>query len=218
MATLYEILGVDKLATSAQIELGYKQSLRKLTETAEHDDSEEGLLHVRVLKEAYTVLSSPSRRQNYDEKLDGSRMHGVRTDDRSSFPWIKTTLFAAVLIAGGLAYHRAQLNNQRIEQEAAQAKAAKEQAEREAWAAEQAAKQRLEEEKQLAEARRRETEQIRRDSQLSHERYVQFQVQAKRDKDMEDRKRLEEERLALRKSQEQAEAWKRALAIPIRRH
>ncbi|MES2071885.1 MAG: DnaJ domain-containing protein [Pseudomonadota bacterium] len=205
MATLYEILGVDKLATSAQIELGYKQSLRKLTESAEHDDSEEGLLHVRVLKEAYTVLSSPSRRQNYDEKLGGT--HSVRADDRSSFPWIKMTLFAAVLIAGGLAYHRVQLNNQRIEQEAAQAKAAKEQAEKEALAA----KQRLEEEKQLAEARRWETEQIRRDSQLSHEKYVQFQAQAKRDKEME-------ERMAIRKSQEQTEAWKRALAIPIRRH
>ena len=108
---------------------------------------------------------------------------------------------------------------------AAKAKAeqeAKEHAEADALAEVLAERKREYDNNMSENSRRYEMEKARRESQIDHDRIVTFQQQAKRDEENEERKKLrlqqEQERQATARAQGQMDAWKRALAIPIRRH
>jgi len=66
----YEILGVPRNATFAQIKRRYKQLVRKYhPDVADTDKATAHRLFIQI-REAYEVLSDPSRRRAYDATLD----------------------------------------------------------------------------------------------------------------------------------------------------
>ena len=74
MKTLYDVLGVAADATHSQIENGYRVCLEAFidsqgtVETAEADAR-----RMRLIREAYLLLSSPKRRSAYDRRLQRYR-------------------------------------------------------------------------------------------------------------------------------------------------
>ncbi|HXA48325.1 MAG TPA: DnaJ domain-containing protein, partial [Burkholderiaceae bacterium] len=130
MKTLYDVLGVSNQATAAQIEAGYKFCLDALTAEGRTSTHEDDTILAKALKEAFAVLSSPSRRQDYDRKLKEKEQVRYQEVEKSSSPWIPATVMVLALIGGGV-YYKIQAHNQEVERialETAKAKAEAEQA------------------------------------------------------------------------------------------
>jgi curved DNA-binding protein CbpA len=235
MKTLYDILGVGMQASPAQIEQAYKSGLHSLggdVKTMVETD----LLKAKALKEAYSVLSIPSRRQAYDDKLKGrpqSSPHAAyQVVEQAPFPWIKAAI-AALLLIGGFTYYKAQEHKAAMERAAAEATKA-------GAAAELAAKQveveqarldqqRLAAQRQAEAQQKYEIERARTEGQLINTQNQAAEAKAARDKAQAEREKAQaerqkqldqarEEQAARTHSQNDIAAMQRALNIPIHRH
>lgn len=72
MATHYQILGVPRNATQAEIKRAYR--IRARSSHPDHNPHPEAARRFVVVKRAYEVLSHPARRRQYDLILDGVRV------------------------------------------------------------------------------------------------------------------------------------------------
>ncbi|HJV73867.1 MAG TPA: DnaJ domain-containing protein [Noviherbaspirillum sp.] len=222
MKTLYDVLGVSSQASAAQIEAGYKFCLESL---ASKESNDEELIRAKAIKEAYDVLSSPSRRQTYDEKLKSKTQVTYQVVEKEEFPWLKIA-FVLLLLGGGFFLYKHQANKaetERLALEAAKVKAQAEIAEKEATAAAaRLEQQRIQEQRNAEINHQREMEQARREGQLIHERMQRMEAQAAREKEREEQQaryeRQREEQAAQARKRSEIAAMERALSIPIRRH
>jgi curved DNA-binding protein CbpA len=214
MKTLYDVLGVSKLATFAQIEAGYKFCMESLTANEDASMHEDVLIQAKALKEAYAVLSSPSRRQDYDAKLKGREQVSYQVVETAGFPWVSITMICLALIGGGV-YYKVRVHQQEVERvalEAAKAKADAEQAANLA-AAEQA---KLDQQTQLEAAnQQRATDQSRREGQQIHDQLQRDTAMANQQVKFESARA---DQAAQIKARNDLAAWQRALNIPIVRH
>jgi curved DNA-binding protein CbpA len=230
MATLYEILGLNKNATAEQIEQGFVTQSDLVTNT--EPDADKRRMRQKVIREAYDILSSDTRRQAYDHKQQfGSVRPNYEVVESSGMPWLKILLVVALLLGINLLYQYKSANEAKREaliQEAKLAKVEAQRAARDAEAEQARLAQAVLNGKQEAESRRmREMEQARREGRDIHYRLAQeaererYVAQAEKEREQNRRRQLEydkqrEEQNAKRRIAEQEEAMRRALAIRVR--
>jgi curved DNA-binding protein CbpA len=223
MNTLYDVLGVSRQTNAGQIEQAYRSVMETLTGTGE--DLERDMIRAKAIKEAYAILSSPSRRQAYDEKLKLKEQVTYQIVEKPGTPWVSLALIGLVLAAlvGYYKYHTHQVEVERIALEAARAKSDAETATKLAEVEDSKLAQQLLIENARADAvRRRETELARGDGQRIHYEVQRAEAQAAREKEYAARQvkteRQQEEQAAQARVRNQTAAMQRALAIPIVRH
>ncbi len=68
MQTYYDVLGVPEDAEPEEIEAAFRRALASAQADTDEDDATEVAARVRVLVEAYQVLSNPAYRAAYDVK------------------------------------------------------------------------------------------------------------------------------------------------------
>jgi curved DNA-binding protein CbpA len=229
MATLYEILGLSKNATPAQVEQGFLLQSEQITNS--EPSSEKTRLRLQAIREAYDILSSPTRRAAYDHKLNKVGQVTYEVVDAAPVPWMKILIGVAVLAVVVFIYQQRSASNARREALVQQAITAKAEAERAAQEAEaeksRLAQNILAEKTQADDKRAREMEQARRDGEQIH---MQLEQEHQRDayrrnqeKEMERRERqnaaydkAREEQAARQRVDQQTAALRRALALKVR--
>lgn len=230
MQTLYEILGLSRSATEIQIEQAYQvHSDRFKGEGRLLPEAEN--IKLRAIEEAYSVLSSPLRRQRYDRTLaTRAAPQVVLYDEVEKTPrWFAVFALIGVIAAGGYLYKRqsdeARLAQLRIEAEKAkaQALATQQQAEAERLRAEQ---EKLQRQKEVEAARNREMLAARQEGQQVSAQLQQFEArqeqekrrmetQAQWDKQRQEQASLQEQYAAKARAAQQTAAWERALSRPV---
>ncbi len=70
MPTYYDVLGVAEDAESEEIEAAFRDALATAQSAADEDDAIDVAARMRVLAEAYEVLSNPAYRAAYDLKRE----------------------------------------------------------------------------------------------------------------------------------------------------
>lgn len=228
MNTLYDILGIGRQATPAQIDAGYQARLDYLKENG--TSPEEDIQQLRILREAHSILSSENKRRSYDARLAARSASPAvvhyQAEEKNPMPWVLIIALAIVLALGASYYHYVQLKKTRAEQlaiEAAKAKAEKEKAEL-AAAQEEAALERARVNKQQHDeaVNRTLSAQARYEGQRAQAEIDRFEREKKRQMEQEERQakldRERSEREAKMRSQEEIFRMQRALAIPIQRH
>jgi curved DNA-binding protein CbpA len=226
MSSLYDVLGLSKNATAEQVEQAYQLHLKKIKERDSSSATDADLVRLQALREAYAVLSSPTRRENYDEKIKRSQQIQYQVVEPSTIPWVSMLVTLALLIGGGIYLyknHENKLRLERLEFEASKAQAAADEAKR----LEEVEKIRLE--RQILADKRRDEQ--RRESEMERSRREGEQVHAQlerqaaleaREKERTQRQaandQIREEQMARQRVQRDAAAMRRALDIPIRRH
>ena len=223
MATLYEILGLSKNATPEQVNQGFLVQSEKIK--ANEPDLEAARLRQLAVREAFDILSSPSRRQAYDNKLNrpvGQVSYEI--DETPAIPWAKIAIGVVVLAIVVFAYQKkvqADVRRDALAQQALIAKAEAERAAQEAEAEHARLAQGILADREKAESKRmRELEQARRDGDRIHQNLEQA---AERDRENERREReraqydkVREEQMARARIEQQNAAMRRALAIRVR--
>jgi hypothetical protein len=155
MPTLYEILGINRDATSEQVAKAF-ESQRSHSQD-EKASSEQDLVKLMAIKEAYAVLSSPERRKAYDLKLTNVSKVTWEDVEQVPVPWLRMVLVIGVLLLGGAYYFKIQQNQSRTDQLSLEANKAQAQADKARFEAE-AETARLEREKILDKAKENETQ------------------------------------------------------------
>lgn len=223
MATLYEILGLSENATSAQIEQGFVLQ----SEKAAGLPAEQARMRQMAIKEAFAVLSSPSRRAAYDERQQRSRQVTYEVIEKKPMPWIAIAITAIVLISGGVYIQQKQARTARLEELARQTALAEAEAEKAALLAEaeeaRLARQRLADARQEESMRRNELDASRRDGERVR-REMEIQVMRDqrnaRDQDYAQQRvkenQMREEQHARYQNEQREAALKRALALRVR--
>lgn len=229
MKTLYDVLGVSAEATTEQIENAYKFAFESLSNS--NRSAEENLIKGRALKEAYSVLSSPNRREAYDAKLKGKSQVTYQVVEKAGFPWIQMAC-AFLLIGGCFIFYKVQSHKAEVERAAlaaAKAKAEAEQAEKLAEAEKIRLEQsRLEAQRQDEARQRFETERVRIEGQYVHSKNQMAEERATREKAQSERQaqyekrqaqyeKQREEQAAAARSRNEVAAMRRALDMPISR-
>ena len=77
LGSYYEVLGLDKTATSDQIKTAYRNLAHKYH--PDKNDAPNANVFFRILQEAYETLSCPAKKQAYDERQNVDNKYG-RTD------------------------------------------------------------------------------------------------------------------------------------------
>ena len=99
MNSLYDILGLGRSATAEQVEQAYQTRINKLKNVDQSSDQD--MIQLRAIKEAYAVLSSANRRAAYDSKLNAASRVTHEVVESAPLPWLKILLVAALFIGGG---------------------------------------------------------------------------------------------------------------------
>ncbi|WP_158610257.1 DnaJ domain-containing protein [Herminiimonas sp. KBW02] len=181
MGTLYEVLGVSRQATSAEIERAHIVTLAALAIEPPTLNIEERDIREKVIREAYTILSSPHRRAAYDEKLRSKVRPTESAIVSAPFPWTRI-IAAMMLVVGCLYVYQVQADKAEVEVAALEVQKAEAEAER----AEQLAlaeqvrleRQKLQEKRAIQAKQDHEIAQIRRDERLRLERLQRMEAQA----------------------------------------
>lgn len=98
MTTLYDKLGVTRQASTSDIELSYRHSLnQRIAGNRSHPLRKKEQLRLQQMRQAYLILSSPSRRMEYDLELDQLEYARLRRIERFG------TVFGLLLLVAGLA-------------------------------------------------------------------------------------------------------------------
>lgn len=98
MKTLYDKLGVPRHASTSDIEMRYRHNLNEhIASNCNLPLRKNDELRLQQMRQAYLVLSSPSRRLEYDLKLDQLEHARLRKIERLG------TAFGLVLLIAGLA-------------------------------------------------------------------------------------------------------------------
>jgi curved DNA-binding protein CbpA len=226
MQTLYDVLGLGGQATEQQIEHAYKLNLDTLTGPDNVENMERNAIRAKAVKEAYSILSSPIRRQNYDANLKKKPVAvSYEIVEKAPFPWM-WIIVGLLIIGATFLYYTQQRQRAEIERQAIaaeQAKAEADRAEQEAIS-EQAkiAQQKIFDQRQADRQRDAEMNTSRREGQM-----IQIQNQRMEDQIARDKARDEQHaaqaaqiaanapRLARMRSDAEIAAMRRALAIPI---
>lgn len=230
MNTLYDVLGISSQTNATQIEQGYRSIMASLN--GDGANYEQDMIRAKAIKEAYAILSSPARRQAYDEKLKLKEQVSYQVVETPGVPWGSLAAIGLVLVAslGIYKYHAQKVELERVALEAAKAKTAAQEAASLREAEESRLAQQLLRDKSQAESnRQREAEQARQDGQRIHYELQVADAQAEREKERVEYdkertaravkyERLEDERAAQNRSRNQIANMQRALAIPILRH
>ena len=96
MKTHYNRLGVTRHASYSDIERSYRHSLNEyIAGSRNHPLRKKEQLRLQQMRKAYLVLSSPSRRLEYDLELDQMEHARLRRIER-----VGTALGLALLVAG----------------------------------------------------------------------------------------------------------------------
>lgn len=97
MKTLYDKLGVTRQASASDIELSYRHSLSQhIAGNRSYPLRKKDQLRLQQMRQAYLILSSPSRRMEYDLKLDQLEHARLRRIERFG------TAVGLVLLVAGL--------------------------------------------------------------------------------------------------------------------
>lgn len=98
MKTLYDKLGVTRQASASDIELKYRHSLSQhIAGNRSQPLRKKDQLRLQQMRQAYLVLSSPSRRLEYDLELDQQEHARLRRIERFG------TAIGLMLLVVGLA-------------------------------------------------------------------------------------------------------------------
>lgn len=231
MNTLYDVLGLSRNTNAKQIEQAYQSIIASFTGEGRND--EEDMIRAKAVKEAFVILSSPSRRQAYDDKLKVKEQPlTFEVVDKPGMPWISMAVFALIMAGAFGVYkvHEKKVEVARIALEAEKARVAAEEATRLAEAEEaKLARQQIWDKNQAEQNRLREIERARSDGQRIHNELqwadaqaTRAMEQAAREKEYAARnarnERLQEERAAQQRARQQVYDMQRALAIPIEHH
>ncbi|RJG02725.1 hypothetical protein [Noviherbaspirillum sedimenti] len=165
MRNLYDILGLSSSATALQIEQAYLVRTHGLKDQQRLLSEAEGL-ELRAVEEAYALLSSPARRERYDQKLKAANQP-IRYEvvEPRRIPWLGIAL-VAMLVLGAVFYYQNQQSKARIEQlrlEEARTRAEAEQAEQLA----------------IAESKRLEREKLEREERLARQAQIREEYAAR---------------------------------------
>lgn len=228
MRTLYDVLGLSRGATAAQIESAYRSALAGLGK----GDADE-LIRAKAIGEAHSVLGSPARRDAYDARLRQKEAAPVTVIvEASPTRWLLLLAFAALLI-GAVVYYQVQAQRaatERVALEVARATAAAAAAARQAEAEEsRLAREMLAERRRADDQRAAEIAAARRESSSGSSRSsVSITYDPEGGLPPERRRELaaarakaeqrQDEALARQRVHEQTVGMQRALAIPILRH
>ena len=222
MTTLYDLLGLSKNATEDQVKHAFVLQSEQITDTT--TPSEEGRNKLFALREAYAILSSPTRRLAYDRKLSGVGQPAPEGAEPARTPTWVLGLIAALIIGGGGYAYQAQSKRaaaQREAMELARTQAEAEQAQQQAQAEEaKLERERLAQAQRDQDNRRRETDsaryegnQVHRSLEYQAEREAQQKEHAAR---MAKNDAQREEAAARRRVYEEQQAMQRALAMRVR--
>lgn len=115
MKTLYDLLEVSSHAPLSDIEHGYRHRLNEYIVRNGNNRPlpKKAQAHLRRLREAYLLLSSPSRRQAYDQHLKEVQQARERMADIGSIVCGALLLAAGLLLIGLSAYQRLQQSDAR---------------------------------------------------------------------------------------------------------
>lgn len=105
MKTLYELLGVRHQATLSEIERGFRESL-DAHRARSGLQPERDQRHLQAIAAAYRILSSPTRRQLYDQKLQSAEKPArlpAAAHSRIGFIWVALVCIV-LLIAAAMTY------------------------------------------------------------------------------------------------------------------
>lgn len=237
MRTLYELLGVSTEASPNEITQAFTTQAEKLRAVdPSHSQFADAEIRLKALREAYDILSDPSRRASYDARLAAKLNPSVTTEQSTGFAWTPVKILAVVAVgvvvltgaaqvfvqwqavsASRAAMERSQADmRERMEMEqqmnsavseAAQARREEyeqrreaERAEREARLAEQRHQQQLEQDRRYAEQVSRDLQRGEKDAARAEARRL---AEIERQHENAERKRMEEDRAALRRLEEE---------------
>lgn len=164
MKTLYDLLDIERNATHVDIERGYRRCLDTYLANKGCGQPDQETLRMQAIREAYLLLSSPTRRQAYDQKLRESAEAQHARSELGGLPRAALMLAIALLIGGSSYLYKVQQDKaHQVEQADAHAGKPGEQALADELSRQ--GKEKLERERRAAEIRRREMEQARSDAQ-----------------------------------------------------
>lgn len=166
MKTLYDLLDIERNASHVDIERGYRRCLDAYLANKGTGQPDRETLQMQAIREAYLLLSSPSRRKVYDEKLrESAESQYARA--AAGLPRASLMLAIAMLVGGSSYLYKAQQGKVRIAPPAEQAEvhAAKPGPQASAVEPSRQDRDKLEQARRAADMRRREIGQARSDAQ-----------------------------------------------------
>ena len=122
MSSHYDVLGIDRKASARAVERAFERKMKALVRNPDP-------LQERIVKDAFSVLSNPVKRADYDSKLGESEL--MPAGAGSGAPLL-IGLIVVGLTAGGIGYFLFErskerkamsLEEQRVEREKARRKA-----------------------------------------------------------------------------------------------
>lgn len=228
--SLYTILGIRPEASADQIETAYAELLHQLKDGTADNPGGDDRIRLIAAKEAYEVLSDPSARQLYNQKLFAPTTLGRSTfaDAEPSQSWniVKLLVIGAIVIAAIWTYNRNAIEREklRVEHEKAivenqikleQERMAQQEVNRQAQLQQQQAFQKEAQERAFREQALRESRELdyrlqqqNREQQNQQQREAREKQQAAREQEARQRqqqyeaeRQLEREKQALRRLQ-----------------
>lgn len=127
--TLYDLLEVNQSASAEAIAAGYKRLHARHAESAANGD-EDANNRLIALREAFTTLSEPGRRQRYDNSLASRDREGEAAP--AGFPFVKLIVIACIVGFFAITYQKYQAAQEAARLEAERVVAAAKTAEAEA--------------------------------------------------------------------------------------
>jgi curved DNA-binding protein CbpA len=116
--SLYTILGVRPEASADQIEIAYAALLHQLREGTEANPGGDDRIRLVTAKEAYEVLSNPTARQLYNQKLFAPKTLGnspeITVAPSNSWNIVKLLVIGAIVIAAIWTYNRNAIESEKL--------------------------------------------------------------------------------------------------------